>query len=202
MISAVIPTRDEPTPQWYAENITMRTLRRQTIYPFPIFVIHDRERKGAPWSRNQGFSQVRTEYVLFSDDDIDWSERAAETMLWTAKRHPEASWIYCAYRSNWIGPEIHTIGFRKFDPDLLKQKNYISTMSLVRCRDFPGFDENLQRHQDWDLWLTMAGHGKTGVFCGHVLFETRITSTGVTFGSIPIDESKRIIRHKHGLTRK
>jgi hypothetical protein len=63
-----------------------------------------------------------------------------------------------------------------------KRGNIVSTMSLVRKRDFPGFDESIRRLQDWDVWLTMLSQGKKGVHCGSVIFETITKQGGITFG--------------------
>ena len=47
---------------------------------------------------------------------------------------------------------------------------YIHTTSLIRKKDFPGFDENIKRLQDWDLWLTMLEQGKRGIWIPKYLF--------------------------------
>jgi hypothetical protein len=48
--------------------------------------------------------------------------------------------------------------------------NYIHTTSLIRREHFPGFDPAIRRFQDWDVWLTMVGQGRTGVFIDEELF--------------------------------
>ena len=50
---------------------------------------------------------------------------------------------------------------------------YIHTMSLIRANDFPkhGWDENIKKLQDWDLWLTMSSQGKKGIFIDKFLFK-------------------------------
>jgi len=46
---------------------------------------------------------------------------------------------------------------------------YIHTTSLIKKDYFPGFDENIKRFQDWDLWLTMLQSGHTGYFINQIL---------------------------------
>jgi glycosyltransferase involved in cell wall biosynthesis len=199
-LTIVIPTRDDPSNGWKNSNVTMRSLRRQIFKDFTTVCMWDRDKKGAGWARNRGFDLVATELVLFSDDDIDWRPRALESMVHALDANPKASYAYGAYRSNWRDPKrIRTIGQQQFDAGLLRQRNYISTMSVIRSADFPGFDESLRRYQDWDLWLTMLGQGKVGAYCGDVVFETRLDRGGITFGSIPIAEAREIIARKHGL---
>lgn len=197
-LTVVIPTRDEPTREWEEANISVRTLRGQTFRDMGIVTVWDAARRGACWARNVGFSQVNSELVLFSDDDINWMPDAIETMVRTLDANPGASYVYGAYRANWTDPEtIYTIGDREFDATALRRKNYISTMSVIRAKDFPGFDEDIQRLQDWALWLRMLKDGRVGAYCGRVVFETVISPTGVTFGSIPWEDARTAVVEKY-----
>lgn len=54
---------------------------------------------------------------------------------------------------------------------------FIHTTSLLRRNDFPGFDENIKRLQDWDLWLTMLEQGRTGVWLPEYLFMVKTGGT-------------------------
>jgi glycosyltransferase involved in cell wall biosynthesis len=157
-------------------------------------VVEDKKKKGANWARNKGFESVDTEFVLFSDDDIRWREGAIEKLLETLEAHPEVSYSYGAYV---MGGNVYCD--QEFDPDLLLLSNYISTMSLIRTKDFPGFDESLDRFQDWDLWLTMLRDDKIGVFCGEIIFDTDIRD-GITHnGKVSIEEAFLKIKDKHKL---
>lgn len=170
-------------------SLTLASLPREV----KRVVIKD-EGKGANWARNEGFKQVDTEFVLFSDNDINWYEGSIELLLQTLEDHPEASYAYGAYM---LGDAI--LCNMDFDASVLKLFNYISTMSLIRTKDFPGFDENIKRFQDWDLWLTMLEEGKTGVYCGKVIFDTPIRD-GITYNN-PFGpyEALEVIRDKHKL---
>jgi len=53
----------------------------------------------------------------------------------------------------------------------LKKFNYIDVTSLLRREDFPRFDESLKKFQDWDLWLSIAQKGKTGICVPKVLYK-------------------------------
>lgn len=188
-ITVVIPCRSSED-----DSVTQASLKKQSIQGFKVVTVVDKDQKGANWARNQGFRKVKTEYVLFSDNDIDWRPEALEIMLETLESHPDASYAYGAYE---IGENIQCN--KPFDPERLKQANYISTMSLIRTKDFPGFDETIKRLQDWDLWLTMLEQGKMGVYCGAVLFSTKVRN-GITHnGFTSWEEANTIVKNKHNL---
>lgn len=173
---------------------TIQNIHRQTMGQTVINVISDNF-KGANYARNRGFRMVRTPFVLFSDDDIDWVGDAFENLYHTLYTNPQASYSY-----GWYEMDGKRYCDQPFNADLLRCKNYISTMSLIRTEDFPGFDDKIKRLQDWDLWLTMLEQGHTGVYCEEKIFSTDVRD-GITFGqnSLSWDEAERIIKRKHGL---
>lgn len=188
MITVVIPCRE--TENAY---VTLRSLAKQTLQPSAIVVVHD-EGKGANWARNRGFEMVKTPYVLFSDNDIAWEPDALANLYSAMQVDGHASYAYGGYT---IDGKPHS--FREFSAYALQQNNYISTMSLIWAEDFAGFDESLQRLQDWDLWLTMLKRDHVGVYCGHKVFSTK-RRAGITFGSgISWEDARAIVARKHGL---
>jgi hypothetical protein len=189
-LSIVIPCRRGSYPR-----VTLESLARQAFRDFDVIVSFDQGR-GANWARNQGFRLVRTAYVLFSDDDIDWRPDALARLKAGLDRHPEVSYSYGTYVIPGIGVRANV----PFDPARLKRVNYISTMSMIRTRDFPRFDESIRRFQDWDLWLTMLAKGKIGVHCGGAeIFHTRLRP-GITYGNpLSAAQATMVIKAKHRL---
>lgn len=195
-ITIIIPHRETE-----GCKITLDSLAEQTFQDFWTITMPDKG-KGANWARNEGFKYVNTEFVLFSDNDIEWKSHALETLLRVLKMTPKASYSYGRYR---INDQIWS--HQAWDPYMLRAENYISTMSLIRTKDFPGFDENIRRLQDWDLWLTMLGQGKRGVYCEDLIFETKerpgIThdANGGIEGTSGVNYLDAIltVRKKHGL---
>lgn len=185
-LTIVIPVREGGNPA-----ITLQSLGRQDDQRFDIVISQD-ECGSANWARNRGGDLVRTEFVLFSDDDIAWKPDAIRTMMQCLERNPDASYCYGAYEM-----AGRTQCNRHFCADALRRQNYISTMSIIRTADFPGFDESLQRLQDWDLWLTLLDRGKVGVYCEKVIFETFVRD-GITYGpGISYQEAYSIVRSRH-----
>lgn len=184
-ITVVIPNKKSQTPE-----TTLNSLPPEV----KVIVVNDEDCRGSNWARNEGFKRVDTEFVLFSDNDINWRPGAIQSLLDTLLANPKCSYSYGAYE---MDGQLYC--WSNFDPEILKQTNYISTMSLIRTKDFPGFDENIKRFQDWDLWLTMLEQGKIGVNCGEVIFDTEVRE-GITHnGPVGIEEALNAIRIKHKL---
>lgn len=76
-----------------------------------------------------------------------------------------ASWAYC----NFFWGE-NLMKFEDFDYSKLKKNNLCSTMSLIRSDHFIGFDKEIKRLQDWDLWLRMSNKGMSGKWIDENLF--------------------------------
>ncbi len=162
---------------------------------FPGVRFIRKDHGGAPAARNRGFSESTGEYVLFCDADVMLHPRMIERMVTTLELKPDASYAYCSFRFGW-----RTFDLFDFDEKRLKQSNYICTMSLIRRKDFPGFDESIKRLQDWDLWLTMLAQGKRGVWVPARLFSSSVGKKGISARlKMPPQEAVRIVRQKHHL---
>lgn len=171
---------------------TLQSLKNQTWQDFKTVVVSD-EGKGANWARNKGFEQCDTEFVLFSDNDIEWKENALEVLYETLRHFPRASYSYGRFMIDNV-----IWGHQMFDPVKLRLGNYISTMSMIRSKDFPGFDESLKGYQDWDLWLTMLKQGKRGAYCNELIFTTE-PRNGISANRDKTMEAARAINDKHDL---
>lgn len=133
------------------------------------------EHQGANTARNRGAAEARGEYLLFCDADIVMRPDMIEKMLKTLQAHPEAAYVYSSFRFGW-----KTFNLWSFDETKLRQNNFIHTTSLLRREYFSGFDEKINRLQDWDLWLTILECGGRGTWIPEILFQ--------------------VIPHKHGMS--
>ncbi|MBU1922234.1 glycosyltransferase family 2 protein, partial [Patescibacteria group bacterium] len=130
--------------------------------------IINQENRGRNNARNRGFAAARGQLLLFCDADIFMYPDMLDAMVQSQANHPEAAYVYSSFKWGWV-----TFKLWPFDERKLKKMNYIHTTSMVRREHFPGFDENIKKFQDWDLWLTMLEKGHRGWWIDEVLFEIK-----------------------------
>ena len=187
-LTIIVPNKTGNSP-----DITIKSLYKQTFTNFDIVIINDLS-GNANKARNDGLRYVKTPYVLFSDNDINWLPDSIQNLYDCLEKNPNVS---IAYGSCNI--DIFVAGEQEWDEALLTKRNYISMMSMVRTKDHPGFDENIKRMQDWDTWLTMLEKGKKGKYIGKKIFTTTSSKDGITKNSIDYDEAVQIVKRKHSL---
>ncbi|MCK4554003.1 glycosyltransferase family 2 protein [Candidatus Parcubacteria bacterium] len=156
------------------DNIEEIIEKYKLIFGVKLFIIKQRNQGSNP-ARNRGEQEAKGEYLLFCDADIIMQPEMLKIMLATVKNHLEASYAYSSFKYG-----AKTFELWPFSADKLKQMPYIHTTSLICKEHFPGFDENIKRLQDWDLWLTMLERKHTGIWIDQILFKVQ---TGGTMSS-------------------
>lgn len=141
----------------------------------PRIKIIQQEHQGANVARNRGFRESTGQYLLFCDADVILEPEMLEKMVAALETNLQASYAYSSFKLGW-----KTFRSFPFDPEKLKKFNYISTMSLIKREHFPSFDEQIQRLQDWDLWLTMLEQEHVGIWLPEVLFIAKSRKRGMS----------------------
>ena len=230
MISIIIPVYNQ------AEHLAncLAGIKRQTYDNYEIIVVNDgstddiieviekykkifgfkltyleQENRGAGAARNRGAKLAKGEYIIFCDADVIMKPVMLELMLKTLKQNPAVSFCYSSFV--WGRKKFK---LWPFDAEKLKTMPYINTTSLIRLKDFPGFDQTLKKFQDWDLWLTMLEQGHRGIWLDEILFKVSITGKqtishwlpSFTYKLLPwlkqvkkYNQAKEIIFKKHNL---
>ena len=186
MISIIIPVYNQADKL----KACLQSIRRQTYEYYEVIVVNDgskdgsaavaeanglglgyrfelisQENKGANAARNTGARNAKGEFLLFCDADLILEPPLLTSMLDALNSNPQASYAYSSFR---YGRKIFKLW--PFDTDRLLEMPYIHTSSLIRTDSFPGFDEDIKRLQDWDLWLTMLEKRQIGVWIDQILF--------------------------------
>ncbi|MFH1142212.1 MAG: glycosyltransferase family A protein [Candidatus Uhrbacteria bacterium] len=194
------------------DGSTDNTLEVLESYRDRITLI-DQTNQGRNPARMRGYAEIKGQFLLFLDSDIEMRSDMLERLFQALTEHPEKAYAYSSFR---FGGKLFK-GF-PFDPDRLRQVNYIHTSALIRREDFPGFDPAIKKFQDWDVWLTMLEQGKTGVFVDQVLFKASVDQQALSkwmpkiayripwklIGWKPkaiteYEQAKTIIQQKHGI---
>lgn len=138
----------------YLEKI-LQALKDQS-YPCEVIVIHDTQKNGASWARNQGIEQARGDIIIFLDDD----------------NIPPSEWVenyVCAFKET--KADILGGNYIETDPFLSFLRKYFSTsnnaqragiggnlairrsfIDKVKRRDGTFFNEYLKYgSEDWEL---------------------------------------------------
>lgn len=154
-----------------------------------------RSKRRAAAARNAGAAVAHGEYLFFCDADVRLRPKALTAFTEALDSHPEASFAYCSFIWGWRW-------FRAvpFDPERLKKLNYISTMSMIRRAAFPGFDDTLDRYQDWDLWLRVVASGRRGIPLSQTLFRVTRHPDEISYKSETQGEALAKLKAKHHLT--
>jgi len=170
----------------------------------PIEIIINNDEGSAPKKRNAGFAKATQPYVLFSDDDIVFPNDFLEKTIEALEKNPSKGYAYSGYHGIVMNTAInHSVGHNftiptiPFNGERLKQGNYISTMTLVRRELFPGFDENLKRLQDYDIWLTLLKRGVEGIAVPGVEYHAYFIDEGITSNSNNEYDAINAIKLKH-----
>ncbi len=188
------------------DNIAEVLSKYKGIFSYKLLII-EQVNKGANVARNNGAKRAKGEFLLFCDADVITKPEMLKIMLTTLKDNPRASYAYSSFKHG-----FKTFKLWPFNEERLKQMPYIHTTSLIRREHFPGFDENIKRLQDWDIWLTMLEKGYMGIWINQVLFKVQGGGTmsswlpSFSYKSFPFiskvkkyEEAVKIIKEKHKL---
>lgn len=167
--------------------------------PAQIIVV-DRE-GGSAEKRNEGAAKAKYPYLLFVDDDGELESDAIQAMLDGLAQDPTAVF---AYGDITFVSHVHPVGeitkvAVAWDLDTLRRSNYIDVTALMRREAFPGFDVNITRLQDWDLWLTVAGRGGRGTYIRRGTHRNHRLSDDCISMRENLEINDQRVREKHGI---
>jgi glycosyltransferase involved in cell wall biosynthesis len=164
-VSVCIPTIPPRAPLL---RRALGSVYQQTLRPDEVVVVPDVDRRGAAATRNLAVERAASEWVAFLDDDDEFLPHHLEKLV----AHQEETGADLVYP--WFeiaGGTFDPLGWegRAFDPDALRQANYIPITVLVRRQlllDAGGFRNRSDgiggaTWEDWSAWLALLNRGAT-----------------------------------------
>lgn len=197
-VSVIIPL--SPKRKYFFENFVFPLI--EAMMPKEI-IINDNAGHACK-KRNDGFEKSTQPYVLFSDDDILYPSNFLKKCLSVLEKNKDKGYAYTGYKGIVLThshplKNNYQIKTEEFNPKKLKNGNYISTMSLIKREHFIGFDENLKRYHDWDLWLSLLKMGIEGIAVPNNEFFAYYLDEGITSNTNNEREGLMKIYEKHKL---
>jgi len=167
-----------------------------------IVQFHSVNFKNAQNSRNFGFKKATGEYLLFLDADDYLRKDFLEKTQYILHSNLEIDCVYSDRTNFGSAGALEKIGQKKewktndYSYSELKKHNYISLPALVRREKFTGFDEKINRFQDWDAWLTYL-KGKKAYHISEPLFYVRFHGKNKSFATNKYTEKLKVqMKHK------
>jgi glycosyltransferase involved in cell wall biosynthesis len=165
-VTIIIPHISTPTREAMLAR-AVNSIKRQTVQPREVFVMHDTEHEGASILRNRMLTEVQTKWVAFLDDDDELLPSHLATLLNYA-RNDDYDVLYpgCRvydHRGLEIPRRMEWGRFlQPFDAELLRLTSYIPVTSLVRTElaqrsEFKPPQNSI--YDDWGFYLKLLDMG-------------------------------------------
>jgi glycosyltransferase involved in cell wall biosynthesis len=140
----------------------------------PRFRLVQGEHRGPSAARNAGIREAKGQYIAFVDGDDRWHPRFLERQLELIQSlPPDVGAVFCRSRlvlenGTLVFLQWQRSGRYDFDDFLVDSnpaRNGSSLLIRTSCfEDVGGFDEDLRRLEDLDMWLRIAANSKTPAF--------------------------------------
>lgn len=138
-----------------------------------VRVIRTAHPSGVSAARNRGIAAARGDWIAFCDDDDLWSPGKLAAQLAIAE-DARVGWVYSGDVN--VDDTLRVLsGTPPLSPHevmrTLRRRNPLSSGGsnvLVRAdllAAIGGFDPDLRRTEDWDLWLRLASTGRPACVC-------------------------------------
>jgi glycosyltransferase involved in cell wall biosynthesis len=178
---------------------TKQAVSRYSAHPEVVYL--HQEHGGLPAARNAGLKRAAGEHISFIDaDDIYLPGRLSrQAAILDSDRRTDI--VYTAWRYFYDGDKDHGMSspYAKLSGDILfflKRSNFIPIVTAMVRRSSLGdvrFDDTLKSHEDWDLWLKLAGKGKTFRCIDEELTMIRVRKSSMTYERSVMDASRNIV---------
>lgn len=134
-----------------------------------IVCIRHEINKGLSAARNTGIEAARGKYIAYLDDDDLFYRNHLSTLVEFLERHPGTiayTDANCAFQKmidgRWITLQRQVIYSKEWNNDEILIDNFVPVLCVMHEKSYleksGKFDESLNRHEDWDLWIRLSRH--------------------------------------------
>lgn len=110
--------------------------------------------------KNLGTMKAKGEYLCYLDDDVQYRKHAFELLSGELDNNEKVDVVY---GDMWIKPNEERGITKEFDAQFLMLRNFIDTSAAMMRRSamfyIGGWDENLPKFVDWNVWVRMTKAG-------------------------------------------
>jgi len=121
-----------------------------------IHFFYNETNQGAPFARNLGIQKSKGKYISYLDSDNTYTSSFISHAIEFLEKNQNFDLVYGALLTSSHGKK-NEILFKEFSRSQLLKGNYIDMSTIVHRRKlyelFGGFDESINRLDDWDLIL-------------------------------------------------
>jgi glycosyltransferase involved in cell wall biosynthesis len=176
LITVVIPARDRhegldravcAVRAQTAINVALVIVDDGSVHPIAkpelggsvtdVRLLRNKQPRNAAVARNQAASLCNTDLIAFLDSDDQWPEDHLATAIDALNRNTGVSFYVGSYRTNISIPDNSLVSISDPYAFQFESSGSLRTSCFVFKADFfraiGGFDEDLAKHQDWDLGL-------------------------------------------------
>ncbi len=132
-----------------------------------ITVLNLGERQGPAKARNSGLEIARGKYIAYlDDDDIYYPEHLEKLVGYLERNDCKVAYTdsYQAFqkweKDEYVTTDRRLVYSEDFDKQRILVMNFIPTLTIAHRKDcieeVGCFDEGLETHEDWDLWIRMS----------------------------------------------
>src|SRR5581483_8692786 len=169
----------------------------------PARLLRHEVNRGLGRTRNDLLRAARGELAFLLDADNEVYPPAISRLVAALDADPEAVFAYAMSERHAAGESLGLLTHLPWEPERLREDNYIDAMSLVRraeILDLGAFTEDIRLYgwEDYDLWCRCAAHGRRGVLVPQILFRYR-ESPGSMISVTDIDdhEMRRLVKARY-----
>ena len=122
-----------------------------------IHYFYNETNQGASFARNLGLQKSTGKYISYLDSDNTYTSSFMSHAIEFLEKNQNFDLVYGALLTSSHGKKNKQILFKEFSRRQLLKGNYIDMSTIVHRRKlyelFGGFDESIERLDDWDLIL-------------------------------------------------